>query len=100
MLAAVADMLAKFPTSIWSDRNRGDNLAAYLFARLADLTKPSTSSTVAAGDKIPPRAGAGLTPGRIFLGHQQDRPSRRMSARRLKVATDAKGFAANGRFRD
>ena len=55
-LAAVADMRAKFPNlDLVLIESGGDNLAATFSPELADLTIYVID--VAAGDKIPPRAG-------------------------------------------
>jgi urease accessory protein len=59
-LAAVADMLEKFPTlDLVLIESGGDNLAATFSPELADLTIYVID--VAAGDKIPSKGGPGIT---------------------------------------
>ena len=59
-LAAVADMLVKFPTlDLVLIESGGDNLAATFSPELADLTIYVID--VAAGDKIPSKGGPGIT---------------------------------------
>ena len=90
-LAAVADMRAKFPRlDLVLIESGGDNLAATFSPELADLTIYVID--VAAGDKIPPRAGRAspVRPSR----HQQDRLWRPMSARRWAKWTPTRGECA------
>ena len=59
-LAAVADMMKKFPTlDLILIESGGDNLAATFSPELADLTIYVID--VAAGDKIPSKGGPGIT---------------------------------------
>src|ERR1700756_5111790 len=70
-LAAVADMRAKFPKlDLVLIESGGDNLAATFSPELADLTIYVID--VAAGGKIPPKGGPGVTPSHLLVINKID----------------------------
>jgi len=87
-LAAVADMLAKFPNlDLVLIESGGDNLAATFSPELADLTIYVID--VAAGDKIPSKGGPGITRSDLLVINKIDLAPY-VGASLAKMETDAR----------
>jgi len=87
-LAAVADMLAKFPNlDMVLIESGGDNLAATFSPELADLTIYVID--VAAGDKIPSKGGPGITRSDLLVINKIDLAPY-VGASLAKMETDAR----------
>jgi urease accessory protein len=87
-LAAVADMLVKFPKlDLVLIESGGDNLAATFSPELADLTIYVID--VAAGDKIPSKGGPGITRSDLLVINKIDLAPH-VGASLPKMETDAK----------
>jgi urease accessory protein len=87
-LAAVADMLTRFPNlDLILIESGGDNLAATFSPELADLTIYVID--VAAGDKIPSKGGPGITRSDLLVINKIDLAPY-VGASLAKMETDAK----------
>ncbi|RVT96641.1 urease accessory protein UreG [Rhodovarius crocodyli] len=101
-LAAVADMIGRFPgLEVLFIESGGDNLAATFSPELADLTIYVID--VSAGDKIPRKGGPGITKSDLLVINKidlaplvgadlsvMDRDARRMRGRRPFIFTNLK----------